>query len=118
MIYLYDETGSPIGIKYRSLLDSAGVYSLFFFEKNLQGDVVAIYNEAGTKIASYTYDAWGNTTKTRPAGVTYSTADTYIYNNNPFTYRSYYYDSVTGLYYLQQDIMTRVLVDLSMRMVI
>ena len=101
MIYLYDETGSPIGIKYRSALDAAGTYSLFFFEKNLQGDVVAIYNEAGTKIATYTYDAWGNTTKTRPAGVTYSTADTYIYNNNPFTYRGYYYDSQTGLYYLQ-----------------
>ncbi|MBQ8387629.1 MAG: hypothetical protein IJX46_01725 [Clostridia bacterium] len=101
MVYLYDETGSPIGIKYRSMLDAASEYELFFFEKNLQGDVVAIYNESGTKIASYTYDAWGNTTKTRPTSVTYSTADTYIYNNNPFTYRSYYYDSQTSLYYLQ-----------------
>ena len=32
----------------------------FYFEKNLQGDVVAVYNENGVKVLSYTYDAWGN----------------------------------------------------------
>ena len=98
-VYIYDELGLPIGIKYRSSTTSS--YEYFFFEKNLQGDIVAIYNDSGTKIASYVYDAWGNFTKTQTSGVTYSTADSYVYNNNPFTYRGYYYDSETGLYYLQ-----------------
>ena len=41
-----------------------GVYNCYFFEKNLQGDIVAIYNASGTKIATYTYDAWGKVTCT------------------------------------------------------
>ena len=55
------------------------------------------------KIASYVYDAWGNFTKSRPTGVTYGTADTFVYNKNPFTYRGYYYDVDIdmGYYYLQ-----------------
>jgi hypothetical protein len=27
-------------------------------EKNLQGDIVAVYNENGVKVIGYTYDAW------------------------------------------------------------
>ena len=33
---------------------------MFFLEKNMFGDVIAIYNEVGTKIGTYKYDAWGN----------------------------------------------------------
>ena len=54
-IYLYDEMGSPIGIKYRTTSYAANDFDYFFYEKNLQGDIVAIYNESGTKIATYTY---------------------------------------------------------------
>ena len=36
------------------------VFYTFWFEKNLQGDIVAVYNSAGTKLVSYAYDAWGN----------------------------------------------------------
>lgn len=39
-----DETGSPIGIKYRTDDYAEGAFDYFFFEKNLQGDIVAIYN--------------------------------------------------------------------------
>ncbi len=69
--------------------------STFWFVKNLQGDVVAIYNNAGVKLASYIYDAWGNFTVTYTNGGA-TTAAQY----NPFTYRSYYYDDDLGLYYL------------------
>ena len=65
------------------------------FEKNLQGDVVAVYNSSGTKLASYTYDAWGKVTTTYSNGGA-STGARY----NPFRYRGYYYDDDTGLYYL------------------
>ena len=33
------------------------------YEKNLQGDIVAIYNASGTKLVSYVYDAWGNVSR-------------------------------------------------------
>ena len=66
------------------------------FEKNLQGDIVAVYSENGTKLISYTYDAWGNCTTTYYNGGASTTA---IYN--PFRYRGYYLDTETGLYYLQ-----------------
>ena len=59
---------------------------------NSQGDVVAIYNTSGTKLISYEYDAWGNTTISGSAA---------IGTLNPMRYRGYYYDSDLELYYLQ-----------------
>ena len=97
-IYLYDEAGSPIGIKFRRANYAAGEYDYFFFEKNLQGDIVAIYNESGAKVATYTYDAWGKVTTTY---ISTNSIERYVANNNPFRYRGYYYDLETGLYYLQ-----------------
>ncbi len=98
--YLYDESGTPIGMKYRYSSLAAGVYYSFFFEKNLQGDIIAIYNEDGTKIGSYTYDAWGAVTTVVTSGVT-SMESSVVRNLNPFRYRGYYYDTETGYYYLQ-----------------
>ena len=98
-IYLYDEAGSPIGIKFRRANYAAGAYDYYFFEKNLQGDIVAIYNESGTKVATYTYDAWGKVITTLESGAV--GLDGYVANNNPFRYRGYYYDTETGWYYLQ-----------------
>ena len=66
------------------------------YEKNLQGDIVAIYNASGTKLVSYVYDAWGNVTRTYHNGGSSTGAA-----KNPFTYRGYYYDWDTGFYYLQ-----------------
>ena len=100
LIYLYDESGSPIGLQYRSTAYAEGVFDTYYFEKNLFGDIVAVYNASGTKIGSYTYDAWGNCTVTLNSAAT--TADKRIVRNyNPFRYRGYYYDTETQLYYLQ-----------------
>ena len=97
IIYLYDESGSPIGMQHRYSSYEANTFNTFYFEKNLQGDVVAIYNENGEKVLSYTYDAWGNHTTEwhNVAGANLLA----VYN--PFRYRGYYYDTETGLYYLQ-----------------
>ena len=38
---------------------TANDFDYFFFEKNLQGDVIAVYDQYGNKIGTYTYDAWG-----------------------------------------------------------
>lgn len=92
--YIYDEQGSPIGMQYRTSDYAADVFDYFYFEKNLQGDVIAVYSENGINLLSYEYDAWGNfktyINSTNVGGAQY----------NPFRYRSYYYDSETGLYYL------------------
>ena len=91
--YLYNSTG-VIGFRYRASTYAADKWDLYFFEKNLQNDIVAVYNTAGLKLISYTYDAWGNFTKTK------SILTPTVVVNNPFTYRGYYYDKDLGLYYL------------------
>ena len=101
LIYVYDEAGSVIGLKYRTSSYAEGVYDCFFFEKNLQGDIVAIYNESGNKIGGYNYDAWGDiVTLYTTAGATTLEAEI-VETYNPFRYRGYYYDIETGFYYLQ-----------------
>ena len=44
LIYLYDESGAPIGLQYRTKSYAANVFDTFYFEKNLQGDIIAVYN--------------------------------------------------------------------------
>lgn len=97
IIYLYDAEGSPIGMKYRDGIMDVGEFEEYWFEKNLQGDIVAVYDAAGNKHISYTYDAWGNFSTTYYDA--YST--TSHANLNPFRYRGYYYDAELGMYYLQ-----------------
>ncbi|MBR3895162.1 MAG: RHS repeat-associated core domain-containing protein [Clostridia bacterium] len=99
VVYLYDEKGSPIGLKYRASTYAADTYLYYFFEKNLHGDIVAIYNQFGDKIATYSYDAWGACTTTTL--VNGSTDKAIATTYNPFRYRGYYYDVETGWYYLQ-----------------
>ena len=97
VVYLYDSAGMPIGMMYRTTSYAEDQWDVFWYEKNLQGDIVAIYNESGTEVVTYTYiDAWGNHT------VSYfnngaSTGAIY----NPFRYRGYYYDTDLEMYYLQ-----------------
>ena len=82
-------------MQYRKTAYAANEFETYWFEKNLQGDIVAVYSEDGTKLISYTYDAWGNFTTTYTNGGAATTA-TY----NPFTYRGYYYDAELKPYYL------------------
>ena len=80
--------------------DTLGAHSfslngtMYFYIKNLQGDVMHIATADNTIVASYTYDAWGNI-----ESVTGTLADT-VGTINPIRYRGYYYDNETGLYYL------------------
>ena len=97
IVYAYDEANSPIGMQYRDNSYAEGLWAVFWYAKNLQGDIVGIYNHTGARVVSYTYDAWGKVTPT-----THGDANADIAANlNPFTYRGYYYDWDTGFYYLQ-----------------
>ncbi len=84
----------------------------YYYKKNLQGDIIGIYDNNLNLIVKYDYDAWGehkiyyldngnfvdldfDSTYTN-----ISNTNLYIALKNPFRYRGYYYDSETGLYYL------------------
>ena len=96
LMYVYDANGSPTGMVYRNSTMSMGVFEEYLFVKNIQGDILHVYNSAGKKLVSYVYDAWGNIIST-----TYSNGGgTSAARFNPFTYRGYYRDSETGMYYL------------------
>ena len=66
----------------------------YYYRKNLQGDIIGILSAAGTELVNYSYDAWGNILWTEDeSGINLSSL-------NPYRYRGYYYDTETGLYYL------------------
>ena len=63
LVYLYDTSGAPIGMMYRTTSYEINTFDVFWYEKNLQSDIIAVYNSSGTKVATCTYsDAWGNQT--------------------------------------------------------
>ena len=60
---------------------------------HFKGDVIAIYDASGQKQVEYAYDAWGN------CEIVYG-ENSNLASLNPIRYRGYYYDTETGLYYL------------------
>lgn len=87
LISLYDNEDSVCGTIYNDVP--------YYFQKNLQGDVIGIVDKDANVVAAYTYDAWGVCT------VTQDTSRCAIANINPYRYRGYYYDAEIGMYYLQ-----------------
>ena len=75
-------------------VESAGEIKAYYYHKNIQGDILAIYDDQNQLVAEYTYDAWGNHI------VKNHTSDN-IGDFNTIRYRSYYYDTETNLYYLK-----------------
>ncbi len=67
----------------------------YWYEKNLFGDIIAVYDQNGYKLVEYIYDAWGNIVLSSYAS---GLSEENFYN--PFRYRGYYYDTETELYYL------------------
>lgn len=84
IIYMYNSVDCLVGFIYRD--------KIFYYEKNLQKDIVGILDSNGKIIAEYDYDSWGN--------IIQITGNRKIATLNPYRYRSYYYDEETGFYYL------------------
>ena len=83
--YFYDHIGVA-GFKY------GGVY--YTYKRDIQGNVVGILDNTGTEVVQYVYNAWGEHN-------VYGSKATTIGALNPFRYRSYFYDTETGLYFLK-----------------
>ena len=88
IMYLYDES-SIVGIIYTV----NGTSATYYLDKNIKGDVLRIYGSTGNVVAEYGYDAYGNCT-------ILSSTNADLANFNPIRYRGYYYDTETGLYFL------------------
>ena len=95
VVYLYDANGSPVGMQYRNDTYTKNKWDTYWFEKNLQGDILGVYDYAGNCLVYYEYDSWGN------VSISYSDngASTSAAKNS-LMYRGYYYDKDLGLYYL------------------
>ena len=83
LLFYYDSDGSATSFSYNG--------TMYFYVKNLQGDVIRIIDLAGTEVASYVYDACGNIKDTK--------GDPTVRELNPIRYRDYVYDTETDLYY-------------------
>ena len=97
------------GMQYPSY--ASNYWENYYFAKNLQGDVIALYRSDynsstgayyATLIATYAYDPWGNPTGIyNPNGTSIAQNIAHVAAYNPFRYRGYRYDADTGFYYLQ-----------------
>ncbi|NLK96418.1 MAG: DNRLRE domain-containing protein [Clostridiales bacterium] len=64
----------------------------FYYEKNVQRDIIGIIDESGKIITTYVYDSWGKLISI--------SGNKEIGEKNQYRYRGYRYDTETGLYYL------------------
>ena len=87
LYFHYDSSGEVIGFT----RTANGTDTEYFYVKNFQGDILKVITATGTEAAAYTYDAWGK--------LLTATGD--LADINPLRYRGYFYDTETGLYYLQ-----------------
>ena len=88
-----DESGSLLSMEYGGIM--------YYYGKNLQGDILRLVDGNGKTAAEYEYDSWGRLTAVKGEnGEDIRNEAGHIGNINPFRYRGYYYDSETGFYYL------------------
>ena len=73
----------------------------YYFQKNMLGDICAIYNALGELVCRYVYDAWGNHKIYDKAGNEIPDDGSTVASINPFRYRGYYWDREFKLYYLK-----------------
>ena len=86
LFFYYDNSGEVMSVSCNG--------TMYYYIKDLQGDITEIVDKDGKAVAEYAYDAWGNMLTEYNGTLT-------VGKLNPFRYRGYVYDEETGLYYLQ-----------------
>ena len=84
LFFYYNTENSPVALSYNG--------KMFYYVKNIQGDIVKILDEDGNEKASYVYNTWGDIL---------SQSEDELSSINPLRYHGYVYDEDTTLYYLQ-----------------
>ena len=99
ILYMYDGNGSLIGFMCCMTADvdeGNHNFDVYYYEKNLQGDVIAVRDENGAVRYSYLYNAWGELVYAYAHNGAENTTARY----NTIFYRGYYFDEDLCLYYL------------------
>ena len=100
--YVYDAVGIR-GMKVTVPTDDPSTYyasSEFYYVKDSLGNIRVILDKSGNIMVEYNYDAWGNFVAEKVREVSIGSATVDLAELNAFTYRGYYYDKESGLYYL------------------
>ena len=98
--YRYNAMGELASIK--RIDTSENTETSVYVITNTRGDIEELRLANGDLVARYVYDTWGNILHIYDAnGNDVKNDTTHIGVQNPFRYRSYYYDAESGLYYLQ-----------------
>lgn len=95
--YRYNAMGGLASIK---RINAAGSEYTVYVVTNTRGDIEELRLASGTMVARYVYDTWGNTISILDDEGDPITDTSSIAVQNPFRYRSYYYDAETGFYYV------------------
>ena len=74
---------------------------MYFYVKNLQGDIINIVDANGSVAVRYNYDIFGAITALKSRRNQTITDTSSFAFRNPLRYRGYVYDDETSLYYLQ-----------------
>ena len=91
LYYNYNQYGELVSVEYNN--------KLYFYIKDILGNIVKIIDETGNNIVKYSYNSWGVVTKTTLSSNEY---DYKLAQYNPFMYKGYYYDVETGLFMMGQ----------------
>lgn len=91
-IYFQYYNDTPIGFELNDIQ--------YFYISNINGDIVGITDADGKLLAKYFYDEWGKLSNIETAEEN-NEEQLSIAEINPLRYRGYYYDSETGMYYIQ-----------------
>ena len=107
LTYFYDEAEKPSGFIFKQTNRDSNLAttSTFLLLTNQRGDVLELLDEKGNPLASYSYDPYGNLTRTQVTTTTLFSDFSFnqaLANLQPLRYSSYFYDLETSLYYLSE----------------
>ena len=86
LFYRYDENGQVASVNFGG--------DEYYYVRNQMGDIIMLVDREGNIGVNYVYDVYGNT-----VSITGSLADS-LGERNPFRYRGYFYDEISGYYFL------------------
>ncbi len=95
--YRYDAFGNLAEIR---RVNADGSVNMACAVCNSFGDVIELRYRSGGLYATYKYDTWGKLLGVYDANGNEITGPYALATQNPFRYRGYYYDTESGLYYL------------------
>jgi YD repeat-containing protein len=90
-----DEYGKLISL---TVKDTSGGRKTYYYLYNGTGEIVGLVDEEGNIVVKYSYDSWGVPTEYQYNQTTGTWEEVPVGTfTNPYLYKSYYYDTETGL---------------------